>query len=408
MKKFLSLLAIAMILSVVSTITIGCNSTKTDPVTDTTDTTDVTDTVDQKDTASPVASDGTIKGVFRKNTTLDTSVTYSLEGFVFVDSGITLTIPAGTQFKSSGKSALIVRPSAKIMAEGTAENPIVFTSSLETPNAGDWAGIVIQGKAPVSTSSNTLEFEAISKEVFGGTDSSDNSGVFKYVRIEYAGAVVVADQELNGLTLGGVGSGTTIEHVQVHAGVDDAFEWFGGNVNSKWLVATAYNDDGFDVDAGFTGTIAKSLNIQGSGSDKAIEAGSDAEGSHYTAPTFDGITIVSNGKKDVISLKDNVSGAYKNIFITGQSDSTKLITASGTTVGRINDATITLENIVHTDSAVVLDTIATKVNAALTKETQALGADCASPASANDAGAVKGDTLWYQGWTLENTVSCSE
>jgi hypothetical protein len=401
LKKFLSLLTLATLLSILSLNTVGCSSTDSDDSTDTTGTTDTTTTT--------TTEYEILKGTIEEDVTLDASETYEFRGYVYVDDGATLTIPAGTLIKSSGQSALIVRRGGKLIVNGTAAEPVVMTSLEESPSAGDWAGLAIMGKSPVSTADSTLGFEAIPSETFGGSDPADNSGSIRYLRVEYAGWEVATDQELNGITFGGVGTGTVVEWVQVHEGEDDAYEWFGGTVNGKWLVATGYNDDGFDIDYGFSGTITNGLNIQNANSDEGIEGGSKAEGTRYTNTTFDKLTIVANDQDNAILFKKNVTGTYTDVLLVGKG-AANAIKAEGNSVDFINDSTTTFSNVFYTGTftAVAPADINTVISAAFTSVTDGIGADCASKgdAATAGAGAVQADNLWYEGWTLEGSVSC--
>ena len=225
----------------------------------------------EQSSSSQVEQTEVLQGVIDKDMTLSADTQYELDGFVFVAAGATLTIEPGTKIVAEGKSALIVRPGAKIMSEGTKAKPIVFTSKKSSPVTGDWAGVVVMGKAPVSTADNTLPFEAEESEVFGGNKADDNSGIIKYTRIEYAGWEVAADKELNGLTLGGVGSGTTLSYVQIHEGKDDGIEWFGGTVDCQNLIVWGQGDDAFDIDQSYDGTITNFMAICTADSDHALE-----------------------------------------------------------------------------------------------------------------------------------------
>jgi hypothetical protein len=199
----------------------------------------------------------TIKGSITANTTWKAKDKYLLEGFVYVESGATLTIEPGTIVKGdkASKGTLIVKPGGKIIAEGTQTKPIVFTSNQPkgSRNYGDWGGVIILGNAVVNKTPATIEGENVSQ--FGGTAANDNSGILKYVRIEFAGIQFETDKEINGLTLGGVGAGTTIDYVQVSHTGDDGFEWFGGNVNAKHLISFKNLDDDFDTDWGYSGKV---------------------------------------------------------------------------------------------------------------------------------------------------------
>ena len=188
------------------------------------------------------AQDVTVTGSITTNTTLTSDKTYILKGIVRVESGATLTIQAGTKIygENSSQGSLVVKPGGKIMAEGTATNPIVFTSEFtkagatRTPTYGDWGGIIILGKAPINVPGGTAAIEGPG-DSYGGNDAADDSGVMKYVRIEYPGIAYSLNNEINGLTLGGVGNKTKLEYIQVSYSGDDSYEFFGGTVNAKYL-----------------------------------------------------------------------------------------------------------------------------------------------------------------------------
>ncbi len=185
----------------------------------------------------------------------------SIDGTIFVNDGVTLTIQSGTTIKGKRfpnnppPTALIFRAGAKINAVGTADNPIVFTSDqpVGSRSPGDWAGLAFNGRAPVNCPGGECDAEGLVNTVFGGDDSNDSSGTIRYVRVEYAGRELSPDNELNVFTLNGVGAGTSVEYVQAHMGLDDGVEWFGGTVNARWLVSTGAADDLFDWQIGFVG-----------------------------------------------------------------------------------------------------------------------------------------------------------
>lgn len=184
--------------------------------------------------------------------------TYRLTGNVFVTSGV-LSIGAGTRIIADNRGALIVTPNARIDAQGHPSAPIVFTSSQEVRDRGDWGGIVLLGSAPINVAGGTDNIEGIeaseTRGIYGGTNAAHDCGTMRYVRIEFAGRVLAADNELNGLTMGGCGSATNIEFVQMHRGSDDAFEMFGGSPNLRFVVASGMEDDGLDWDQGYVGNI---------------------------------------------------------------------------------------------------------------------------------------------------------
>ncbi len=195
--------------------------------------------------------------------------TWVLNHMVFVNQGQTLSIEAGTVIKGKpgqgeDASALIVARGAKIMAEGTNQNPIIFTAEADDLNGsvakndrGLWGGVILLGNAKINTVPNVKNIEGIPttepRGEYGGDDDHDNSGILKYVSIRHGGTNIGADNEINGLTFGAVGDGTTIEHIEVYANNDDGYEWFGGTVHTKYMISAYCKDDGFDWDQGYRG-----------------------------------------------------------------------------------------------------------------------------------------------------------
>jgi hypothetical protein len=245
-------------------------------------------------------------GSITSNTTWTASNQYLLKGYVYVRSGATLTIEPGTIIKGDKdtKGALIIEPGAKIMAMGTAAKPIVFTSNQPkgSRNYGDWGGVIIAGNAPVNSMVNGVKptVEGGPTTQYGGTSSTDDSGIMQYVRIEFGGVAFSPNNEVNGLTLCAVGSGTTLDHIQVSYCGDDSFEWFGGTVNAKYLVSLRCFDDDFDTDNGYSGKVQfgvalrDPLQADQSGS-KAFESDNDASASGNlpkTSAVFSNMTLV--------------------------------------------------------------------------------------------------------------------
>lgn len=246
------------------------------------------------------------------------SGTVYLQGKVYVTNGATLTIMPGT--KVIGKytndpkeaSALIITRGSKIEANGTADNPIIMTSEDSHKHPGGWGGLVLMGRAKINQTEATIE--GITKEEakgadieYGGSDDADSSGSLTYVRVEYAGANIADGNELNSFTFGGVGSGTTLHHLQSYYGEDDGFEFFGGTVSAKYLVSTSTHDDAFDFDFGYRGTIEYALSTVDPKSTfytkdpNGIECDNDGKGSSLTPltrPVLKYFTIVgtSTGK----------------------------------------------------------------------------------------------------------------
>lgn len=251
----------------------------------------------------------TVSGDITTDTRWYAQAKYHLSGFVYVRNNSTLTIDAGTIIKgvSNTKATLIIERGSRIIAAGTASQPIVFTSDKPAGQraTGDWGGIVLCGKAKTNKHDDG-EGVGIAEggigSKYGGTDDNDNSGVLQFVRIEFSGIPLTstANSEINGLTLYSVGKATVIDHIQVSYSGDDSFEWFGGNVNAKYLVALGGLDDGFDTDNGFSGKIQFGLILQDplksdqSGSN-AFESDNDADGSlltPVTSPVFSNVTAI--------------------------------------------------------------------------------------------------------------------
>jgi len=256
----------------------------------------------------------TLTGNINTTTTLTSDKVWTLKGYVYVTDGAKLIIQPGTTIVSdiSEKGALCIERGAQIIAEGTATKPIIFTSGKiageRTP--GDWGGIVILGRAKTNRTSEPTIEGGIGRP-YGGTNDLDNSGVLKYVRIEYAGIAAMPNSEINALTLGGVGSGTIIENVQTIYANDDAFEFFGGTVNAKNLYAFATADDDFDFDFGYTGTITNGVSkrdpqfVDNGDAGNGVECDNDGTGSTATPYTHPKLL-------NMILVGPNVSTALAN------------------------------------------------------------------------------------------------
>jgi hypothetical protein len=247
-----------------------------------------------------------VEGSSAANYTFTSDKQWLLHGFVYVESGATLTIQPGTIIKGDkdSKGTLIIKRGAKIMAEGTIAQPIVFTSNQPagTRDYGDWGGVILCGRANNNQPGGEALIEGGPDAYYGGGSSendADNSGILRYVRIEFPGIALQPNQEINGLTLGAVGSGTTIDHIQVSYSGDDSYEWFGGAVNVKHLVAFRGWDDDFDTDNGYRGKVQFALgirdhNIADQSGSNGFESDNDASGttaSPYTMPIFSNVSL---------------------------------------------------------------------------------------------------------------------
>ena len=250
----------------------------------------------------------TLSGDITSDLTLYSNARYFLSGFVYVKNNAILTVQPGTIIKgvSGTKATLIVERGSKINAAGTASQPIIFTSDKPVGQraAGDWGGVVLCGKAITNKHDSGTGVGVAEGGIgsqYGGTDDADNSGVLQYVRIEFPGIPLTSTQnsEINGLTLYSVGSGTTIDHIQVSFSGDDSYEWFGGAVNCKYLVAHRGLDDEFDTDNGFKGKVQFAMgirdpNISDVSGSNGFESDNDADGSiltPVTKPVFSNVTL---------------------------------------------------------------------------------------------------------------------
>jgi hypothetical protein len=289
---------------------------------------------DDPKTVTPPTTTNVVEltGDIAADMTLDASKKYLLKGFVYVTKGAKLTIPAGTivMGDKSTKGTLVITRGSKIDAQGTSSKPVIFTSSQATGarQAGDWGGIVLLGKAPVNPSGSTAKIEggltptAGGTEAdyiwYGGTDANDNSGTIMYARIEFAGIALTPDNELNSLTMGGVGAGTKLSYIQTYRAGDDAFEWFGGTVNADHLIAAYTWDDDFDTDFGYSGNVQfgvaqRHKNLADISGSNGFESDNDANGSAnmpQTKAVFSNMTIV--GPITAGNTNTGINGQFQN------------------------------------------------------------------------------------------------
>lgn len=312
--------------------------------------------------------------------TWSNDTTYLLDGFVFVNSGQTLTIEPGTVIKgkpgqTTDASALIVARGGKIMAAGTAEEPIIFTAEqddvtnpfdIPENTRGLWGGVIILGNAQLNSSPGETAIEGIPttepRGLYGAIDTNgdtipdsfndfDNSGVFTYCSIRYGGTDIGAGNEINGLTLGGVGSKTTIHHVEVMFNKDDGFEFFGGTVNTSYMISAYCGDDAFDYDEGFRGRGQFWVVFQSdsAGSDRGGEhdGGTDPEtGTPFAMPQIYNATFVGRGSNRALTFRDNAGGGYYNsIFVDyGKGVDVEILGSSDDSYKQLQDGNLKLEN----------------------------------------------------------------
>ena len=272
-------------------------------------------------TTEPVENkDKVVTGLITEDTYWYADTAYEMAGKVVVEDGATLFIEAGTTIQArdgqgSVSTALIIAQGGKIEAVGTPQAPIVFTSiydqgQLDESDQGLWGGIVILGKAPISADATPSLIEGIPANVgygeYGGTDATDNSGVLKYISIRHAGTLLGDGNELNGLTLGGVGSGTVIDNIEVVGNLDDGIEFFGGCVDASNLLVWAQGDDAFDIDQAYAGTISNFVNVEGADSDHALEI-DGPEGNYSDTFIMENGILISTDSVEV-HIRDGAEG----------------------------------------------------------------------------------------------------
>ncbi|WP_437302755.1 T9SS C-terminal target domain-containing protein [Sorangium sp. So ce388] len=283
---------------------------------------------------------------------------YLMKGTIFVEEGATLTIEPGTTIMGDKESlaTLVVKPGARINAKGTADKPIVFTSQSPKGerSAGDWGGVMLLGNAPINVPGGRAEVEGIVGVEYGGDVEDDSSGVLQYVRIEFSGILLSQDNEVNGLTLAGVGSRTTVDHVMVHHTLDDCFEFFGGTVNAKHLLCAQNGDDGFDWDLGYVGKLqflALQQDPTVADDTNGFEGDNDADGSENTPvsePTIYNVTLCGKNKEVDkqqygMLLRRGTKAHIFNTIVTGfeagldlRNDGTEVELASSIISGNVN------------------------------------------------------------------------
>ena len=279
-------------------------------------------------------------GVLSANETWSGDSIYVLNGRVVVPEGIELTIEPGTIIKGkegdgANASTLIIAQGGKIDAQGTESAPIIMTSildsitvgeqagtNLDETDAGLWGGLIVLGYAPISADAATALIEGLPANeayaVYGGTNAADNSGSIEYVSVRHGGTLIGDGNEINGITLAGVGSATVVNHIEVVANVDDGVEFFGGSVNASNIVVWAQGDDAYDIDQAYSGTIDNFVYIAGPDSDHGMEVdgpeGTTGAGFTATNGTLYGMTA------EIADFRDSAMGTVQNIYIKGFDD----------------------------------------------------------------------------------------
>ena len=287
---------------------------------------------DPQNTVYP-AADVVVSANITANTTWTANHTYKLSGQIYVTGNATLTIEPGTVILGDHTvvgACLLIAKGSKLIANGTASQPIVFTSDNApgARNKGDWGGVILLGKGAYNINNGVANVEGLASSAdtqYGGgltPDNADNSGSLKYVRIEFPGYVYALNTEINGLTMGGVGSGTTIDYVQVSHSNDDAFEWFGGSVNCKHLVSFRNLDDDFDTDNGYSGNVQFGLSVRDPqvsdapavSTSEGFESDNNASSTSvtpYTAAIFTNMTMVGPNFRLGLPNGGTLASGYK-------------------------------------------------------------------------------------------------
>jgi hypothetical protein len=426
---------------------------------------------------------GTLSGVIDATYTLLSDLEWRLDGTVQVgrgnqtvsnaadvqavkDAGVTLTIEPGTHVRGFDTGALLVTRGSMLMADGTASNPITFSSlDADFDGLGEWGGLIIQGFAPQYGQGGTgacfgsgevcnVEGEGGTDiSVYGGNDPADNSGIIRYVRVAEGGLVAGPNNEINGITLQGVGHGTTLEYVQVHGNKDDGIEWFGGTVNLRYAVLTNNDDDDIDFDEGYMGNIQYALiqkdpNAdvpQGSNDPRAIEANSsDDEYTPETEAVLANITIIGSqlnnnddaqeGSQPGMRLRGAVTASIFNSSVSNfdigcariddadvNGDGSNVISSNITLVnflGNCEDGLFQKRD-PDTVSNVQALTLSYDTNLAIQESAAQLGTAPVINAVNNGSGFVFDQTdyvgavdpngdAWWMGWTLPNTIGAQE
>ena len=349
-----------ILFSLVATLIVGCEA---DDTADVIINDNSVTTINNGDTGGGSNAQN-LSGVYTSDLILDSNITYTVTGPVLMANGTTLTIPAGMTIRVApvGVNAYIaIQQGARIVANGTSSNPIVFTSNAATPSTGDWGGLVICGYASInstamgSTETSTTEVGGLS---YGGNIDNDDSGSLEYVRIEYAGGAIDGNSELNGLSLYGVGNATNIDYVQIYQGSDDGIEFFGGTVNVSHLSVVGSEDDSVDWTEGYVGSITDVYVQHGASHDKAFECdGYNTDfsnaGGYFSAPTVTNVTVIgANDNGEAFRLRAGTQGIFTNVVVTDfgegfdlDGDSGDNPTGQGVLDGNLQVNNITFNNV---------------------------------------------------------------
>ncbi|AOW21012.1 multidrug transporter [Urechidicola croceus] len=356
-------------LALMSTILISCGDDDTaDIIINDNSVTTTNNTTNGGGDTDPQGQDINLSGTYVDDLTLDPNNNYTINGPMIMASGTTLTIPACMTIEALAAGSdvyLAIAQGAKIVANGTADCPIVFTSNASAPAAGDWGGLILLGKAPINsvTGGTATATSEIGGLPYGGDIEADDSGSLSYVRVQYSGGKADGQSENNGFSFYGVGSGTTVNHVQMFEGLDDGFEFFGGTVNVDFLSAVNAQDDSIDWTEGYSGTITNAYVKHGAEHDKGIEAdgyntdiGNNSNPLFWSAPTVENLTIEGLGSatgNEAIRLRAGTRITIINAVVEGfeegidmDGDDTDNPTGEGVTSGETTITDITFTDVI--------------------------------------------------------------
>lgn len=361
----------------------------------------------EKEPATPSVDPETdLIGEITEDTRLEAGETYHLTGGLHVKNGATLTIEPGVTVIAKEDDIvdyILIEQGARIDAQGTADEPIVLTA--EKKEAGSWGGIHICGKAPINVPGIDAKSE-IGDASYGGDNAADNSGILRYVRVEYGGYAFTEEKESNGFTFYGVGNGTTLEYLQAYKGSDDGFEWFGGTANAKYLVSTDNTDDSFDWTEGWCGNAEYLVALQVSAEcDCLIEAdnnSNDAKADPVSHPVLRYLTLVGNDAADSrgIRLRAGTEAEIYNAIVTGKP---KPLTAETVeTETALAEGKSVLKNVLLSGKYSGKEGIYTTemfLSDGSNKEDQNFSLAEGVVGKVGEAGAVSADNNWMKGWT---------
>jgi len=274
---------------------------------------------------------------FNSDRTLDPDTLYTLRGQVYIEDGASLTVPANTLIVGEPAGTIVVKRGGQIFIDGTVEEPVIMTSSRApgSRDSGDWGGLVVLGRAPINRDPDSTNIEGgIIEGQYGGDDPLDSSGRITYLRIEFAGYRFEEGNEINGLTMGGVGAGTELHHVQVSYANDDSYEWFGGTVDAHHLVAFASLDDDFDVDDGYRGRLQFLFGLKDpaksdlAGSGNGFENDSRDEAEPFSRPIFCNVTLVGPERTDALVGNLPEPNTHQNMAVLRENTRTSIFNSA--------------------------------------------------------------------------------